>query len=71
MSKGILVYATGEEYVQQAILCALSCKLTNPNIGICLVTEDSVPIKFVNLFEHIIVVYSLYCIAKAYYENAL
>ena len=54
MSKGILLFATGEEYVQQAILCALSCKFTNPDIGICLVTEDPVPIKFVDLFEHII-----------------
>lgn len=42
-----------DDYVKQACLCAMSIKKTNPNSKICLITNDSVPKKYLSLFETI------------------
>jgi len=44
---------TDVDYVQQACLCAMSIKNSNPNSSICLVTNDVVPDKYQNLFDYI------------------
>lgn len=57
MSKGILVVAQNNykiDYVEQAIVLALSLKLTNPDIPISIVTDDKVSKKDVELFDKII-----------------
>jgi len=55
MSKGFLMVAQNSQdnYVTQACLCAMSIKATN-NTGVSIVTNDPVPKKYQNLFDHII-----------------
>ena len=56
-SKGILVLAQNSktvDYVEQACLLAMSLKVTNPNTLISVVTNDTVPDEYVNLFDKII-----------------
>ena len=56
MTKGIVVLAQNNEtdnYVEQACLLAMSLKVKN-NTKISLVTNDSVPIEYVSLFDQII-----------------
>lgn len=43
-----------DDYVQQACLAAMSIRLTNPESKICLITNDSVPAKYQDLFEHVV-----------------
>ena len=43
-----------DDYVQQACLAAMSIRLTNPKSKICLITNDSVPTKYKDLFEHVV-----------------
>lgn len=57
MSRGIVVLAQNSEkvdYVQQACLLALSLKSNNPDEKISIITDDSVPAKYVNLFDKIL-----------------
>ena len=43
-----------DDYVQQACLAAMSLRLTNPDSPIALITNDAVPIKYKQLFDHIV-----------------
>jgi hypothetical protein len=42
------------DYIQQACLAAMSIHQTNPGSNICLITNDSVPKKYQDLFEHVV-----------------
>ncbi len=42
------------DYVRQACLAAMSIHATNKNVSICLITNDPVPTKYKNLFDHIV-----------------
>ena len=42
------------DYVRQAYLAAMSIKATNKNSSICLVTNDPVPTKYKQIFDHIV-----------------
>jgi len=42
------------DYVQQACLAAMSIKTTNSNASICLITNDQVPNKYKDLFDHVV-----------------
>jgi hypothetical protein len=55
MSKGILMVAqnSADDYVLQACLCAMSIKATN-DVSVSILTNDPVPDKYKELFEHII-----------------
>jgi len=53
-SKGFLFYAKGEEFVKQAILSAMSIRVTNKDILISIMTNDDVDPKFNSLFDNII-----------------
>ena len=56
MSKGIVVLAQNnsvDNYVNQACLLAMSLQLHN-DIPISLVTDDTVPEEYINLFDQII-----------------
>jgi len=54
MDKGFLLYSNGEKYLKQAILCAMSLKVTNKNIPVSIITNDKVDTNFENLFDQII-----------------
>jgi len=57
MSKGVLVLAQNTKtinYVDQAVVLALSLKLTNPDIPVSIITNDVVPIKDRTVFDQII-----------------
>lgn len=54
MSKGYLLVAMGNEYVEQACLCALSIKKTQSISNVSIMTNDVVPEKYKNLFDKII-----------------
>jgi len=57
MSKGILVLAQNSstvDYVEQACLLAMSLKVTNPDTLISIVTNDTVPDEYIQLFDKII-----------------
>jgi len=43
-----------EDYVTQACACAMSIRVTNPNSKICLITNDSVPDKYKQLFDDVV-----------------
>jgi len=43
-----------DDYVQQACLAAMSLRLTNPDSPIALITNDAVPTKYKQLFDHIV-----------------
>jgi hypothetical protein len=56
MSKGYVIVATGENYVRQAYLCALSIKATQDKIAnVSLITDRAIDKKFKSAFEHVIV----------------
>ena len=42
------------DYVTQACLAAMSIRATNKNASICLITNDPVPTKYKQLFDHIV-----------------
>ena len=42
------------DYVRQACLAAMSIHATNKNASICLITNDPVPARYKNLFDHIV-----------------
>lgn len=42
------------DYVQQACVAAMSIHATNKNASICLITNDTVPDKYKQLFDHIV-----------------
>lgn len=50
----MLAQNTEVDYVRQACVAAMSIKATNNNSKICLLTNDSVPEKYTDLFDHII-----------------
>ena len=54
MSKGILVFAVGEKYIEQAYLCALSLKAAGNDTPISLFTDKEVENKN-NVFDKVIV----------------
>ena len=54
MSKGYLLVAMGNEYVEQACLCALSIKKTQSISNVSIMTNDVVPEKYKKLFDKII-----------------
>lgn len=57
MSKGILVVAQNNykiDYVEQAVVLALSLKLTNPSVPISIVTNDNISKEDAELFDKII-----------------
>lgn len=54
MSKGILIFAVGEEYIRQAYLCALSIKATGNDTPVSLFTDKEVENKN-NVFDQIVI----------------
>jgi len=54
MSKGFLIYANGEEYIRQAVACAMSIKKNNNSFPVSVLTNDNVSLKYLDLFDHII-----------------
>ena len=54
MSKGYLLVAMGNEYVEQACLCAASIKKTQSISNVSIMTNDVVPEKYKKLFDKII-----------------
>lgn len=50
----MLAQNSGENYVRQASACAMSIRASNPNSKICLITNDEVDPKHVQLFDDII-----------------
>lgn len=42
------------DYVRQACLAAMSIRATNSNASICLITNDPVPARYKQLFDHIV-----------------
>lgn len=58
MSKGFVMLAQNSEYdyVQQASVCAMSILATNPNAKISLITNDTIPEKYIHLFDQIILI---------------
>ena len=45
-NKGFLIYASGEEYVKQAYLCALSIIASGNQYPVSIVTDTNVPTKY-------------------------
>ena len=54
MDKGYIMVAMGDDYIRQACLCAMSIKKTQSIKNVSLVTSDSVPKKYKDLFDEII-----------------
>jgi hypothetical protein len=57
MDKNFILVAQNtktEDYVKQACLCAMSIHATNHNANISIITDDSIPEKYVQLFDKII-----------------
>lgn len=50
----MLAQNSHDDYVQQASVCAMSIKATNPDSKICLITSDTVPDKYTQLFDDIV-----------------
>lgn len=50
----MLAQNSNEDYVLQACLAAMSIHSTNTDASICLITNDSVPDKYKDLFDHIV-----------------
>jgi len=53
-NKGFLIYASGEEYVKQAYLCALSIIASNNQYPISIVTDTQLIEKYKKVFDKII-----------------
>jgi len=56
MSKGHVIFAQNSDidYIRQAYALALSIKKFNTINEVCLITNDSVPIDYINVFDHIV-----------------
>ena len=56
MSLNFTIFAqnSSHDYVQQASLAAMSIRLTNPESQICLITNDTVPDKYTQLFDYVV-----------------
>ena len=54
MSKGYLMLASGDEYLLQACLCAMSIKHTQKINSVSIATDSVVPKKYKHLFDNII-----------------
>lgn len=56
MSKGHLIFAQNSDidYIRQAYALALSIKKFNKVNQVCLVTNDPVPLEYINVFDHIV-----------------
>lgn len=54
MSKGFVLYAKGDEYINQACLCAMSLQASNNTYPISLITNDTVEERYRSLFDKII-----------------
>lgn len=56
MSKGHLIFAQNSEidYIRQAYALALSIKKFNKIKQVCLVTNDPVPLEYINVFNYIV-----------------
>lgn len=53
-SKGFLIYAEGEVYIKQAYLCALSILTSGNKYPVSIVTCDTVPNEYKQVFDQII-----------------
>jgi len=53
-SKGFLIYASGEEYVKQAYLCALSIIASGNRYPISIVTDTELVEKYKKVFDNVI-----------------
>ena len=51
MNQGYLIYASGQAYIQQAVLCAMSILVHNPKAAISLVTDTAItnPVSYTHL----------------------
>lgn len=54
MKQGFLIYAHGEDYLKQAILCTMSILVNNPSALVSIVTNNKVGEKYTGLFDKII-----------------
>lgn len=57
MTKNFILVAQNtktQDYVMQACLCAMSIHATNTDVSIAIITDDKVPSKYQDLFDHII-----------------
>jgi hypothetical protein len=50
----MLAQNSHDDYVMQAIVCAMSIRVSNPNSNVCLITNDAVPDKYKPLFDDIV-----------------
>ena len=50
----LLAQNSNDDYVKQACLCAMSIHATNPDSNVSLITNDVVPEKYKQLFDHIV-----------------
>ena len=50
----MLAQNSNDNYVLQACVAAMSIRATNENASICLITNDAVPDKYKQLFDHIV-----------------
>ena len=50
----MLAQNSHEDYVKQACACAMSIRASNPDSKICLITNDTVPEKYRQLFDDIV-----------------
>jgi len=53
-NRGFLIYAEGEEYVEQAYLCAMSIHASLNSYPVSIVTSDTVPEEYEWIFDKII-----------------
>ena len=53
-NRGFLIYASGEEYVKQAYLCALSISASGNSYPVSIVTNDNLPNKYKRVFDKVI-----------------
>lgn len=53
-SKGYLMLAVGKSFLKQAIMCAISIKATQSISNVSVVTNETVPEKFLPLFDKVI-----------------
>lgn len=58
MSKGHVIFAQNSNvnYVRQAYALALSIKKYNKINQVCLITNDSIPIDYIKVFDHIVTI---------------
>jgi hypothetical protein len=53
-SKGYCVFADGEEYIQQSYLAALSLKASGNDLPISIITNNTIPQQYTQVFDRII-----------------